>query len=76
MSGLFFNLVGLKKLAHKFIKFELILGGSISGDVYLANYDNYVNTNSSYPTFTVTPSDYHFKRKLVKTTIYLPCNFV
>lgn len=45
-----------------------ILGGSISGDVYLANYDNYVNTNSSYPTFTVTPSDYHFKRKLVKTS--------
>lgn len=45
-----------------------ILGGSISGNVYLAKNDNYVNTNSNYPTFTVKPSQYFFKRKLVKTT--------
>lgn len=44
-----------------------ILGGSISGDVYLEKNDNYVNTNSNYPTFTVTPSSYYFKRKLVRT---------
>lgn len=44
-----------------------ILGGNISGQVYLAQNDNYVNTDSSYPTFTVTPSSYYFKRKLVKT---------
>lgn len=43
-----------------------ILGGSISGQVYLAQNDNYVNTNASYPTFTVTPSNYFFKRKLVR----------
>ena len=43
-----------------------ITGGSISGDVYLQKNDNYVNTNKSYPTFTVTPSSYWFKRKLVK----------
>lgn len=45
-----------------------ILGGSISGDIYLEKNDNYVNTNSNYPSFTVTPSSYYFKRKLVKTT--------
>lgn len=45
-----------------------ILGGTISGDIYLAKNDNYVNTNSDYPSFTVTPSSYYFKRKLVKTT--------
>lgn len=45
-----------------------ILGGSISGDIYLAQNDNYVNTDSSYPSFTVTPSEYYFKRKLVRTT--------
>lgn len=45
-----------------------ILGGSISGDIYLEKNDNYVNTNSSYPKFIVTPSNYYFKRKLVKTT--------
>ena len=44
-----------------------ILGGSISGQVYLAKNDNYINTNASYPTFTVTPSNYFFKRKLVRT---------
>lgn len=44
-----------------------ILGGNISGAIYLGQKDNYVNTNSSYPTFTVTPSSYYFKRKLVKT---------
>ncbi len=44
-----------------------ILGGSISGAIYLGQNDNYINTNSSYPTFTVTPSTYYFKRKLVKT---------
>ena len=46
----------------------VILGGSISGDVYLEKNDNYVNTNSSYPSFTVTPSTYYFRRKLVRTT--------
>ncbi len=45
-----------------------ILGGSISGEIYLGQNDNYVNTNSDYPTFTVKPSTYFFKRKLVKTT--------
>ena len=44
-----------------------ILGGTISGEIYLNKDDNYVNTNSSYPTFTVTPSSYYFRRKLVKT---------
>jgi len=44
-----------------------ILGGTISGAIYLGQNNNYVNTNSSYPTFTVTPSSYFFKRKLVKT---------
>lgn len=45
-----------------------ILGGLISGDIYLEKNDNYVNTNSNYPSFTVTPSTYYFKRKLVRTT--------
>lgn len=45
----------------------VINGGAISGQVYLAQNDNYINTNASYPTFTVTPSTYWFKRKLVKT---------
>lgn len=44
-----------------------ILGGSVSGQIYLAQNDNYVNTNDKYPTFTVTPSTYFFNRKLVKT---------
>lgn len=45
----------------------VIHGGSISGKVYLALDDNYVNTNDKFPTFEVTPSKYFFKRKLVKT---------
>ena len=45
-----------------------ITGGTVSGSIYLEGNDNYVNTNSSYPTLTVTPSNYSFKRKLVKTT--------
>lgn len=45
-----------------------VLGGNISGDIYLATNDNYVNTNSETPKFTVTPSTYFFKRKLVRTT--------
>ncbi|MBQ7411155.1 MAG: MucBP domain-containing protein [Clostridia bacterium] len=45
-----------------------ITGGTVTGVIYLAQSDNYVNTNSSYPSFTVTPSSYYFKRKLVKTT--------
>lgn len=45
-----------------------ITGGTVTGAIYLAQTDNYVNTNSSYPTFTVTPSSYYFKRKLVRTT--------
>lgn len=45
-----------------------ILGGSISGKIYLAQNDNYVNTNDKYPTLTITPSTYFFKRKLVKTS--------
>ena len=45
-----------------------ITGGTISGDVFLEKNDNYVNTHSSYPSFTVTPSTYYFKRKLVRTT--------
>lgn len=44
-----------------------IYGGTISGAVYLGQTDNYVNTNTNYPTFTVTPSNYYFKRKLVRT---------
>ena len=44
-----------------------ILGGTISGVIYLALEDNYINTNSSYPTFTVTPKTYALGRKLVKT---------
>ena len=44
-----------------------INGGSISGQVYLGKADNYVNTYSKYPTFTVTPSVYSLNRKLVKT---------
>ena len=44
-----------------------ILGGTISGKIYLAQKDNYVNTNDQYPSFEVTPSEYYFKRKLVKT---------
>lgn len=45
----------------------IILGGTINGEVYLANNDNYINTNSSYPSFTVKPSTYYLKRKLIKT---------
>ena len=45
----------------------IINGGAISGQVYLAQNNNYINTNASYPKFTVTPSSYYFKRKLVKT---------
>ncbi len=45
-----------------------ITGGSISGEIYLQANNNYVNTNSSYPTLTITPSSYYFKRKLVRTT--------
>ena len=44
-----------------------VLGGNISGKIYLGQNDNYVNTNSSYPSFEVTPSSYYAKRKLVKT---------
>lgn len=44
-----------------------ITGGNISGAIYLAENNNYVNTNSSYPQFTVTPSSYYMKRRLVKT---------
>lgn len=44
-----------------------IYGGNISGKVFLGQADNYVNTNDKYPTFEVTPSEYRFKRKLVKT---------
>lgn len=44
-----------------------ILGGSISGKIYLALDDNYINTNDKYTSFEVTPSKYFFKRKLVKT---------
>lgn len=42
-------------------------GESIKGTIYLAQNDNYINTNSKYPSFTVTPSKYYLKRKLVKT---------
>lgn len=34
----------------------------------MAQNDNYINTNSKYTSFTVTPSTYYLKRKLVKTT--------
>lgn len=44
-----------------------ILGGSISGKIYLAQNNNYVNTNTSYPTLSITPSTYYFNRRLVKT---------
>lgn len=44
-----------------------ITGGTVTGKIYLAQNDNYINTNSSYPKFTVTPSSYYKKRKLVKT---------
>lgn len=44
-----------------------ILGGNISGKIYLGQNDNYVNTNDKYPTLSITPSTYFFKRKLVKT---------
>ena len=44
-----------------------IYGGTIRGKVYLGQRDNYINTNDQYPTFEVTPSQYFFKRKLVKT---------
>ncbi|MBQ8379267.1 MAG: MucBP domain-containing protein [Clostridia bacterium] len=45
----------------------IIHGGTVSGWVYLALTDNYVTTNTSYPTLSVKPSSYSFKRKLVKT---------
>lgn len=51
-----------------------ITGGSILGEIYLNGNDNYVNTFSSYPTFTVTPSLYYFKRKLVRTTNNMTAN--
>lgn len=44
-----------------------VTGGSVSGAIYLAQNDNYVNTYSSYPTLTITPSTYWLGRKLVKT---------
>lgn len=44
-----------------------ITGGTVTGAIYLAQNDNYVNTNDKYPTLTITPSTYFFKRKLVKT---------
>lgn len=44
-----------------------ILGGSVSGKIYLAQNNNYVNTNDKYPTLTITPSTYYFNRRLVKT---------
>lgn len=44
-----------------------ILGGSVSGKIYLAQNNNYVNTNDKYPTLSVTPSSYYFNRRLVKT---------
>jgi len=43
-------------------------GGNISGKIYLAEDDNYINTNSSYPNLNVIPSKYYLKRKLIKTT--------
>lgn len=45
-----------------------IFGGTIRGKVFLGQKDNYINTNNKYPTFEVTPSQYFFKRKLVKTS--------
>ena len=45
----------------------IIHGGTVSGWVYLALADNYVTTNTSYPTLSVKPASYAFKRKLVKT---------
>lgn len=45
-----------------------VTGGSVSGEIYLAGNDNYINTNSSYPKLTVTPSSYYMKRKVVKAT--------
>ena len=45
-----------------------ILGGLIYGKIYLGQNDNYVNTDSNYTRFEVTPSTYYFKRKLVKTS--------
>lgn len=45
-----------------------IFGGTINGKVYLGQRDNYINTNDKYPVFEVTPSQYFFKRKLVKTS--------
>lgn len=45
-----------------------IFGGTISGKVFLGLHDNYINTNVQYPTFEVTPSEYFFKRKLVRTS--------
>ena len=44
-----------------------ILGGTVSGKIYLAQNDNYVNTQDKYPTLSITPSTYYFNRKLVKT---------
>ncbi|MBO5477451.1 MAG: MucBP domain-containing protein, partial [Clostridia bacterium] len=45
----------------------IVQGGTVSGWIYLALADNYVTTNTSYPTLSVKPSSYSFKRKLVKT---------
>jgi len=45
-----------------------IFGGTISGKVYLGQRDNYINTNDKYPVFEVTPSQYFFKRKLIRTS--------
>lgn len=44
-----------------------ILGGNVSGIIYLAQNNNYVNTNDKYPTLSITPSKYYFNRRLVKT---------
>lgn len=51
-----------------------ITGGSVSGEIYLQANNNYINTNSSYPSLTITPSSYYFKRKLVKTTNHTTAN--
>lgn len=44
-----------------------ILGGTITGIIYLGEKDNYVNVEDKYPVLSITPSTYYLKRKLVKT---------
>ena len=44
-----------------------ILGGNISGKIYLGKENNYINTNGSFLSLEIMPSSYYFKRKLVKT---------